>query len=81
MTPTPPPPPTAVDPLVGRVLDGRYRIEVLPALADFPSRDATADTARVMATLESLIRRCPEQYLWLHQRFKRQPDGSKRRYD
>ena len=27
MTPTPPPPPTAVDPLVGRVLDGRYRIE------------------------------------------------------
>ncbi|MCU0262639.1 MAG: Stk1 family PASTA domain-containing Ser/Thr kinase [Candidatus Nanopelagicales bacterium] len=27
MTPSPPPPPTAVDPLVGRVLDGRYRIE------------------------------------------------------
>ena len=27
MNPTPPPPPTAVDPLVGRVLDGRYRIE------------------------------------------------------
>ena len=27
MPPTPPPPPTAVDPLVGRVLDGRYRIE------------------------------------------------------
>ena len=27
MTPNQPPPPTAVDPLVGRVLDGRYRIE------------------------------------------------------
>ena len=27
MTQTPPPPPTGVDPLVGRVLDGRYRIE------------------------------------------------------
>ncbi len=27
MTPSPPPPPTAVDPLQGRVLDGRYRIE------------------------------------------------------
>jgi KDO2-lipid IV(A) lauroyltransferase len=64
-----------------RLADGRYRIEVLPALADFPSRDSTADTARVMAALEGLIRRCPEQYLWLHQRFKRQPDGSRRHYD
>jgi len=64
-----------------RLPDGRYRIEVLPALPGFPSRDATADTAQVMAALEGLIRRCTEQYLWLHQRFKRQPDGSKRRYD
>lgn len=64
-----------------RLDDGRYRIEVLPPLPDFPTRDATADTARIMATLEGLIRRRPEQYLWLHQRFKRQPDGSRRRYD
>lgn len=63
-----------------RLADGRYRIQVLPALVDFPSADATADTARVMAALEGLIRRCPGQYLWLHQRFKRQPDGSRRRY-
>ncbi|MDH3957994.1 MAG: hypothetical protein OEU98_00810, partial [Actinomycetota bacterium] len=27
MTPNQPPPPKAVDPLIGRVLDGRYRIE------------------------------------------------------
>lgn len=63
-----------------RLPDGRYRIEILPALEDFPTRDATADTARIMATLEGVIRRRPEQYLWLHQRFKRQPDGSRRRY-
>jgi len=63
-----------------RLADGRYRIEILPPLPDFPSRDATADTARVMATLEQLIRRRPEQYLWLHQRFKRQPDGHRRHY-
>jgi len=63
-----------------RLADGRYRIRILPRLEGFPGTDATADTARVMAALESLIRRCPEQYLWLHQRFKRQPDGSKRRY-
>lgn len=61
--------------------DGRYRISILPMLEGFPGKDATADTARIMATLEALIRRCPEQYLWLHQRFKRQPDGSRRTYD
>ena len=64
-----------------RLDDGRYRIEILPPLENFPTRDATADTARIMATLEGLIRRRPGQYLWLHQRFKRQPDGGKRRYD
>lgn len=63
-----------------RLDDGRYRIEILPPLQDFPTRDATADTARVMAALEQLIRRRPEQYFWLHQRFKRQPDGTRRRY-
>jgi len=63
-----------------RLPDGRYRIQVLPPLEGFPGPDATADTARVMAALEGLVRRCPTQYLWLHQRFKRQPDGSKRRY-
>jgi KDO2-lipid IV(A) lauroyltransferase len=29
----------------------------------------------VMATIEAMIRRAPDQYLWVHQRFKRQPDG------
>lgn len=57
--------------------DGSYYLEVLPALADFPSADPVADTARVMATLESMIRRAPEQYLWLHQRFKTQPDAGR----
>ena len=63
-----------------RLDDGRYRLQILPPLEGFPTADATADTARIMATLEGLIRRRPEQYLWLHQRFKRQPDGSRRRY-
>ena len=40
-----------------RLDDGRYRIEVLPALEGFPSRDATADTARVMAAIEAMARR------------------------
>lgn len=63
-----------------RLDDGRYRLEIGEPLEAFPTRDATADTARIMATLEGLIRRRPEQYLWLHQRFKRQPDGTRRQY-
>ena len=58
-----------------RLADGSYRLEIGPALEDFPTADATADTARVMHELESLIRRVPAQYLWIHQRFKRRPKG------
>lgn len=60
-----------------RLPDGSYRLEVQAPLADFPSKDATADTARVMAALEAMIRRAPSQYLWLHQRFKTQPEGGR----
>lgn len=58
-----------------RLDDGSYRLEIGPPLEDFPSADATADTARVMQALERLIRRVPAQYLWIHQRFKRRPKG------
>ena len=54
--------------------DGSYTLRLTPALEDFPSSDATADTARVMATIEAMIRAAPTQYLWIHRRFKRQPD-------
>jgi KDO2-lipid IV(A) lauroyltransferase len=61
--------------------DGGYDLEVQPALADFPGSDAVADTTRVMAAIEAMIRRAPGQYLWIHQRFKRQPDGVAPAYD
>lgn len=56
--------------------DGGYTLRLLPAFDAFPSQDATADTARVMATIETMARAAPAQYLWIHRRFKRQPDGS-----
>ena len=59
-----------------RLPDGRYRMEIGAPLEDFPTRDPVADTARVMALLEDTIRRAPEQYLWMHKRFKRSPDGA-----
>jgi KDO2-lipid IV(A) lauroyltransferase len=56
-----------------RNADGSYRLRLTPALTDFPSPDASADTARVMALIETMIRTVPTQYLWIHRRFKRQP--------
>ena len=54
--------------------DGSYTLRLTPAFEDFPSADASADTARVMAAIETMIRAAPTQYLWIHRRFKRQPD-------
>jgi len=59
-----------------RLADGRYRVEIGAPLADFPGKDALADTARVMALIEAQIRRVPAQYLWIHKRFKTQPEGT-----
>jgi KDO2-lipid IV(A) lauroyltransferase len=42
-------------------------------LEGFPSDDAVADTRRLVARLEAFIRTCPEQYWWVHQRFKGRP--------
>ena len=59
-----------------RRADGGYTLRLSPVFDGFPSADATADTARVMAAIEAMARRAPEQYLWIHRRFKRQPDGT-----
>ena len=52
-----------------------YRLRVDPPLAQFPSADPVADTARIIALLEAEVRKTPEQYLWAHRRFKTRPDG------
>lgn len=52
---------------------GRYIVRIDPPLEDFPSSDPIADTARQNRILEGQIRRCPEQYLWVLERFKKRP--------
>jgi len=52
-----------------------YLLVLCPALADFPGNDPEADTARINRLLEDVIREMPEQYLWLHRRFKTRPEG------
>src|ERR1700722_14846597 len=47
-----------------------YRVAIGPMLEDFPGLDATSDAERFNRLLEAQIRRVPEQYLWMHRRFK-----------
>lgn len=61
--------------------NGRYVLRFHPAWEDFPSADAEADTRRMNAWLEVQIRRHPEQYFWVHRRFKTRPIGEKGVYD
>ncbi len=54
-----------------RLSDGRgYEVRLLPALDNFPSHDPVRDLYRINAILEKWIREQPEQYLWIHRRFK-----------
>jgi KDO2-lipid IV(A) lauroyltransferase len=50
-------------------------VEVFPALTDFPTRDLLADTARGSALVEDFVKLAPEQYFWVHKRFKSRPPG------
>jgi KDO2-lipid IV(A) lauroyltransferase len=52
-----------------------YRLELGPLWADFPSEDVEADTARMNRELQALIDTMPEQYYWVHKRFKTRPEG------
>lgn len=54
--------------------DGSYLIEFQPALENFPSGDDVADATRMNQVLERAVERYPEQYLWIHRRFKRRPE-------
>jgi KDO2-lipid IV(A) lauroyltransferase len=66
----------AVVPYFGkRRADGSYLLTILPALENFPSADAEADAVRVNRLIEDAVRAAPEQYFWVHKRFKaRGPD-------
>jgi KDO2-lipid IV(A) lauroyltransferase len=64
-----------VVPVITRLTDTGYSVEVLPAWADFPSDNIEADTARMNACLQTYINSMPEQYYWVHKRFKDRPAG------
>jgi len=68
----------AVVPVISRLdlTTGRYHVQVLPALEDFPGgQDNVQATARMNRLIETWIRPDPAQYYWVHRRFKTRPPG------
>ena len=57
-----------------------WHLELAPVLEDFPSGDDVADAARINKTIEHQVRRTPEQYLWIHRRFKTRPERREQLY-
>lgn len=64
-----------VVPFFTRRENGRYIVELQPALVDFPSGDEQADSRRVLALIEQAAGRSLPEYFWAHRRFKERPPG------
>lgn len=57
--------------------DGKgYIVKFYPAWENFPTKDHIADTRRMNEFLEARVREMPEQYFWVHKRFRTRPDGA-----
>lgn len=69
-----------VVPSITRLLPGGagYVLTFYPAWENYPSGDDIADTRRMNEFIEQRILEMPEQYFWLHKRFKTRPPGEER---
>ena len=52
-----------------------YEVAFKPPLKDFPTDNAVSDAERMNREIERVVREIPEQYFWLHKRFKTRPAG------
>jgi len=57
-----------------RLPGGGYALKILPPIDGLPSDDPVADTKKYVAIIEEHIRRSPEQYYWVHRKFKDRPE-------
>ena len=71
-----------VVPCITRLLPGAagYVLTFYPAWENYPTGDDIADTRRMNEFIEQRVCEMPEQYFWLHKRFKTRPEGEERFY-
>jgi KDO2-lipid IV(A) lauroyltransferase len=69
-------------PVTTRILPGAggYHVKIGDPWDDFPGIDVETDTRRMNLAIEDAIRPMPEQYYWVHRRFKTRPAGEARYY-
>ncbi len=69
-----------VVPSITRLLPGAagYVLTFYPAWENYPSGNDIADTRRMNEFIEQRVLEMPEQYFWLHKRFKTRPPGEER---
>ena len=56
-----------------RLPQGGYKLVIGAPLQNFPTGDDIADATRSNQVIEGAVRQAPEQYMWLHRRFKTRP--------
>ena len=66
--------------LITAITPDGYQVTLSPPLDNFPSDDNVADTCRINALIGKHAQELPEQYYWLHRRFKTRPPEEKDRY-
>ncbi len=64
-----------VVPVISRITQQGYEVEVLEPWPNFPTDDVEADTLLMNQRLQGYIDVMPDQYYWVHKRFKDQPPG------
>jgi Kdo2-lipid IVA lauroyltransferase/acyltransferase len=69
-------------PLINCILPGGkgYVVKLYPAWDNFPGESVEEDTRRMNKFIEDRVREIPEQYYWVHRRFKTRPEGEKKIY-
>ena len=64
-----------VVPVVTRMTRQGYEVQIMPSWQGFPTDDVVADTALMNQRLQTYIDTMPDQYFWVHKRFKDRPPG------